>query len=833
MYVANKQELVVLLREKLSDYLVDQLKIDPRQPFRCFMHSDNSPSMRLNPKTGNTIAHCFGCGASADIFNAAAALESLPDRGPEWITHTIPLLAQRFNIPIIKGEVSEKEKERIDLQRLIQDIANTLAVKPADQAYLEQRGWTTDDLTIGSIDETELMSILVERGWDSTYIASTGVVRGRTNSYFGLDKITFVFKDARGQATGFISRNINPELPKYINSSNNIIFDKSKSLMGIDTAVKKGKAKTTGIYIVEGPGDLANLYRKGILNAVAICGTAFTNDHLLTIKALGITKIFLCLDWDIAGIMGTSKILKDELKNISGISVHVVEQPNVNGVAPKDIGELMNLAPDYNIQSLQKLTAFEWLLKSISKNQDPETICINLLPSIVAEPTAIKRDMLIKTLSDYTKVSYEAIKSDVESRRNGALSEKLDRLKSISKKYAKEIDQDPANTRTIIARMEEDISSVEKEYEGNLVGTAYQLSRYDALQTKRFEVKDGAVGTEFNFKRFSLFGQAFSGGMDYTSGVVIYVGGRANSGKTAVCTALAMDVLLSDEDTIVLAHFTDDNYVQVEPRLKSAIAEQIREFDENKLKIGVFANPLVNSRSNQDILSLYHRADGVLREAIANEKLIVIDAEDGSTLSTLEKHLKYVRSKYPDKKLLVVMDNTHNYRDYPGLEATARMKNISTGQKELSVKYRCCIIATVEYRKNGQPTNSKEIRYPVDDDIADSRSMMYHPNAIIHVYNDLHDRSENPEIFWVNKNEIEPRLVLVVSKNKISEFKDKLFFDLTKASVTLEQRTREEALQDWKQQKFSDDLEDDEEQKPQKSNKKKYYADHVESDYDE
>jgi len=107
LYVANKQELVVLLREKLSDYLVDQLKIDPKQPFKCFMHADNTPSMRLNPKTGNTIAHCFGCGASADIFNAATALESLPDRGPEWITHTIPLLAQSLNIPIIIGEITE------------------------------------------------------------------------------------------------------------------------------------------------------------------------------------------------------------------------------------------------------------------------------------------------------------------------------------------------------------------------------------------------------------------------------------------------------------------------------------------------------------------------------------------------------------------------------------------------------------------------------------------------------------------------------------------------------------------------------------------------------
>jgi hypothetical protein len=128
------------------------------------------------------------------------------------------------------------------------------------------------------------------------------------------------------------------------------------------------------------------------------------------------------------------------------------------------------------------------------------------------------------------------------------------------------------------------------------------------------------------------------------------------------------------------------------------------------------------------------------------------------------------------------------------------MAKISSGQKNLTVKYQCALMATTEYRKNNAPSLEK-IRLPVDDDIADSRSLMYDCNVIIHVYNDIHDRKEFCEIFWNNPdrpNVKSPRLMLCVTKNKVGEFKDTLFMDLDQVTTSLNQVPEEKARMDLK-----------------------------------
>ncbi len=115
---------------------------------------------------------------------------------------------------------------------------------------------------------------------------------------------------------------------------------------------------------------------------------------------------------------------------------------------------------------------------------------------------------------------------------------------------------------------------------------------------------------------------------------------------------------------------------------------------------------------------------------------------------------------------------------------------ISTQQKTLTSKYHCHIMATAEYRKTPLG-DGKKMKLPVNDDLADARALIYRPNYIVHVYNDLHDRGSDSEIFWVDKaepNKRQPRLMLIFAKNKITSFKspeDKLMFDLNKNTVTL------------------------------------------------
>jgi hypothetical protein len=436
-------------------------------------------------------------------------------------------------------------------------------------------------------------------------------------------------------------------------------------------------------------------------------------------------------------------------------------------------------------------------MKNISDNQSPQEICSELIPIIAAEPTAIQRELFCKVLSEYVHISMQSIQADVETLRSGCMAERKERLLGAAQIYVRNVERDPENVIAAITQHEDDIENIEKDYKRETIGINYQLARYDALQNRRSRQMQGENLMGFEMRHLTFFREAMSGGMDWTTGALIYVGGRANSGKTATVIAIATDIALSDPNTIVVAHFTDDSYEQVEPRLKATIAEQLRE-DEPKLTIGMANNPHNNCRTKSES-EAYFRADEKFRDLISSEKLIIIDMEDGSTLGTLEKNLRYVRSRYPEKKLFVVCDNTHNYRDFPHLEPMGRMTLISTQQKTLAAKYHCCLMATVEYRKN-MPFDTTKIRLPVDDDIADARALIYRPSMILHVYNDLHDRKEAAEIFWIDPATPElkqPRLTVIFSKNKISAFKEKLVMDIDIQSVTIRQKSKEEAYREY------------------------------------
>lgn len=136
--------------------------------------------------------------------------------------------------------------------------------------------------------------------------------------------------------------------------------------------------------------------------------------------------------------------------------------------------------------------------------------------------------------------------------------------------------------------------------------------------------------------------------------------------------------------------------------------------------------------------------------------------------------------------------------DYLQLDQPTRMTRISNTQKMLTGKYHCAMFATAEYRKN-MPADTSKMKLPTNDDLADARALKYRPNAVIHVYNDLNDRMDDAEIFWQSdkhRGQRLPRLMLIVSKNKISKFKDKLMLDLDPETVTLKQYNVEKAREE-------------------------------------
>ena len=797
MYITDIDEVVTLLRSKLADYLLLSLgeeNFSHTKKFRCFVHDDNTPSMCLNPKTDNETVKCFSCGFHGDIFTCANELEGLPLNGPEWLTVTIPTLCDKLKINYSPGTLSVVDKERISLYKLAQDISDILASqKSKDNDYLVERNWIQSFLPLGTIDPDELIAKLVASGWDASFINTSSFIRTRYMSFFGKDKVTFAIKDHCKRTVGFICRNLNFQeegIPKYVNTPETSIYKKNQSLMGIDVAYRD--AKKYGLYIVEGPGDLMQLYRLGIKNAVAVCGTAFTEAHLLYLKTLGIRKIYLNFDWDSAGYAATQRVLENILKVTSGINTYVVMPPNADA---KDTDEYLKekFSPsDY--LDLNKISAFEWQLNSFSESDTPDIICQKMIPIIAAEETGVKRELLIKELAQHTTVSTAAISADVSAIRNNKFSQKLEKTKAAAESYMRSVEQDPDNIRAHFATHEQTIELIEKEFKTDSIGINYQISRFDAIQELRANSAEDESAASFKMNYFKDFVDNMNGGMSWASGALVYVGGRANSGKTATCLMIGTDIALSDENAIVIMHSTDDSYEQIEPRIKTNIYRMIYP-DGPPLTIGMVVQPNLHLKDlPEEYTQAWSLANEKFKELIEKERLVIIDSEDGATLSTLERNLRYYRMRYPNRKIMMICDNTHNYLDFMNLEQSSRMTMISNQQKNLTVKYHACMIATAEYRKN-MPMDHSKLRLPVDDDLADARALMYRPNVIWHVYNDMHDRKEHAEIFWKDVDgNIRPRLLLHFTKNKISGFKDKLVLDLDPATVSLTPVTANDAL---------------------------------------
>jgi DNA primase catalytic core len=811
MYITNLEEVVPLLRTKLRDYLVLKAGIRANaRKFKCFVHEDNDPSMYFNPKANDETVKCFSCNWSGDIFATASHIENLPVSGPEWVTKTIPHLSELLEIPVKLGDPSPANKERLQLYKLCQDIVDVSLPDEEQEKILEpltyakDRGWYQNQLDILSVDEDELISKLVSLGWDVNQINRSMIVRTKYSNFFGLKRLTFVIRDSMRKPIGFISRDLDDNAnTKYINTPESAIYEKGKTLLGIDVALKT--AKKEGVYIVEGPGDLANLYRLGILNAVAVCGTALTEHHLLQLKSLGIRKLFLNFDWDNPGYIATQRVLENILKTTSGMSVYIVLPPSESfedyNEYHKDPGEYLESVskdPDKYLE-LTKISAFEWQLTQSSENDSPDTICNRMIPVIASEEAAVKRELLIKTLSEFTGISHQAIATDVNSLRSDKFTERKEKLLASANQYVQEVIENPDNIMAHISQHELAVERIETEFKRNTVGVNYQLARYEAILEERSQRGNGDENaSSFIMNHFSSFPAQMNGGLSWSRSCLILVGGRPNSGKTAVVLGIGVDVAISDPNTLVIIHSIDDSYEQIEPRLKTNLAKMcFPEFPKSEpapLQIGMVVQPQVYLPVNLN--KIYEQTNDIYKELLDSEKLVIIDSEDGTTMTALERNVRYYRQRYPNKKILLISDNTHNYTDFPNLDKTTRMTLISNAQKAIVAKYHACMIATAEYRKN-MPMDTTKLKLPVDDDLADARALMYRPNVIFHVYNDLHDRKDHAEIFWKDQEDvIQPRLLLHFTKNKISGYKQKLVLDLEPASVSLTPKSESSALEE-------------------------------------
>jgi DNA primase len=286
----------------------------------CPFHSEKTPSFTVSPD--KQIFHCFGCSTGGNVFNFMMKQEGLSF--PEAARH----LAKRYGVdipdrplsPAQRKNISEREN-LLDINRRAGDFYHQTLLNSSTgqsaQSYLSKRGIsqkTIDDFKLGYARDgwDHLLRFFSNRRVSSMLLEKSGLILPRKNKSGHYDRfrdrIIFPIFDVNTQVVGFGGRVLDDALPKYLNSPETALYNKSRSLYGIQRA--KNKCRATGtVFIVEGYLDLLALHQHGIENSVATLGTALTADHVKLLTRYA-RRMILVYDSDEAGIRSAQRCIE-------------------------------------------------------------------------------------------------------------------------------------------------------------------------------------------------------------------------------------------------------------------------------------------------------------------------------------------------------------------------------------------------------------------------------------------------------------------------------------------------------------------------------------------
>jgi len=282
----------------------------------CPFHQEKTPSFVVFPESGNF--HCFGCGKGGDVFTFFMQIEHVEFR------EALRELAKRAGVelataPTVAPEVDAHRQRLIDLNELAATFyANVLANSTAGEPGRElarKRGLTPEVISrfgIGFAPDSwdSLHRYLASRGIDPELAVEAGLLQKReSGGYYDRfrNRLMFPIRTRDGRVVGFGGRALGDAQPKYLNSPQSAIFDKSTLLYALDLAQSEIRARDQ-VIIVEGYMDAIAAHQHGYANVVAAMGTALTEAQIEQVKRLT-KRIVLALDADAAGQMATLRSL--------------------------------------------------------------------------------------------------------------------------------------------------------------------------------------------------------------------------------------------------------------------------------------------------------------------------------------------------------------------------------------------------------------------------------------------------------------------------------------------------------------------------------------------
>lgn len=415
----------------------------------CPFHNEKSPSFAVSPD--KQIFHCFGCGVGGNVFHFVSKIENI------GFKETLEMLANRANItlPTLDNDQDNKTahlKSRVyEINKQAAQFYHENLYKPTAkiaQEYIKKRKLDNNTLQTFLIGYSgtfnELYKTLKKQGFTDEEILASSLVNKNEKGEF-IDRfrrrLMFPIQDERGRVIAFGGRILednkiqNVKSPKYINSSENIVYSKGRHLFGLYAAKKQ---KIDKILIVEGYMDAISLHQRGITNVVASLGTALTEAQGRLLRNNS-QQVIIGYDSDGAGQAATLRGL-EILQNL-GCDIRILQ---LDGAKDPDEYILR-----YGPERLQKcidnaISLVEYKVKILKSKLDLNhpNDKIKFLTEIAKELAKIKNDIekevyVDKIALDY-KISKEAIYAEINKLIYGKnQNEKILQKKNVVKNESK------------------------------------------------------------------------------------------------------------------------------------------------------------------------------------------------------------------------------------------------------------------------------------------------------------------------------------------------------------------------------------------------------------
>lgn len=394
--------------EVISDY-ISLKKSGANFQGLCPFHGEKTPSFNVNP--GRGIFHCFGCGVGGNAVTFVMKMEGIS------FPEAVKLLAKRVGVEIEErlptpSEIRKKSEkdEQLRVIALAAGYYSDLLINAPEgepaRGYLAARGVANEIFApyrLGFASERwdGLATFLKQQKIPLDQVEKLGLIKRKSSGgYFDLfrNRLMFTITDVHGQPIGFGGRVLDDSLPKYINSPESPVYLKSDVLFGADLA-KQSMREERAAVVVEGYFDHLALYRSGIRNVVATCGTALTKGHLQLMKRYA-EKVYLLFDSDSAGKKATLRAM--ELLLSEQMPCFVIELPE--GDDP-DSYLAKHSAEEFT--ELMKISrpALDYYLRELVSAEDTGTVAGKMAVADQFRPfldkltDPVERDLYLKELS--------------------------------------------------------------------------------------------------------------------------------------------------------------------------------------------------------------------------------------------------------------------------------------------------------------------------------------------------------------------------------------------------------------------------------------------------